>query len=59
MMGGFDTISTLYLMDPATVREECEKSIADGVQILAPGCAMAPGTPLENILAKLDVAKKH
>jgi [methyl-Co(III) methanol-specific corrinoid protein]:coenzyme M methyltransferase len=59
LMGGVDTVSTLYLMDPATVRLECERAIADGVQILAPGCAMAPGTPLENILAMVDVARQH
>jgi [methyl-Co(III) methanol-specific corrinoid protein]:coenzyme M methyltransferase len=46
-------------MDPETVRLECEKTIADGIQILAPGCAVAPGTPLENILAMVDVARSH
>ena len=59
LMGGVDTVSTLYLMDPATVRLECEKTIATGIQILAPGCALAPGTPLENILAMVDVARAH
>jgi len=59
LMGGVDTASTLYLMDPEAVRLECEKTIADGIQILAPGCAMAPGTPLENILAMVDVARGH
>jgi [methyl-Co(III) methanol-specific corrinoid protein]:coenzyme M methyltransferase len=59
LMGGVDTISTLYLMDPETVRLECEKTIADGIQILAPGCAVAPGTPLKNILAMVDVARSH
>jgi [methyl-Co(III) methanol-specific corrinoid protein]:coenzyme M methyltransferase len=59
LMGGVDTVSTLYLMDPGTVRSECEKTIADGIQILAPGCAIAPGTPLENILEMVAVAKEH
>ena len=59
LMGDVDTISTLYLMDPETVRSECERTIADGIQILAPGCAVAPGTPLENLLAMVDVARSH
>ncbi len=59
LMGGVDTVTTLYLKDPDTVKEECRKTIADGIQILAPGCAIAPGTPTENLMAMLDVAKAH
>jgi [methyl-Co(III) methanol-specific corrinoid protein]:coenzyme M methyltransferase len=59
LMGGVDTATTLYMKDPETVRQGCEESIADGIQILAPGCAVAPGTPLENLLAMVEVAKAH
>jgi [methyl-Co(III) methanol-specific corrinoid protein]:coenzyme M methyltransferase len=59
LMGGADTVSTLFLKDPDTVEKECRKVIADGVQILAPGCAVAPATPLENLLTMVDVAKAH
>ena len=59
LMGGVDTVTSLYLMDPLTIKHECEKAIADGIQILAPGCSVAPGTPLENILAMVEVAKAH
>jgi [methyl-Co(III) methanol-specific corrinoid protein]:coenzyme M methyltransferase len=59
LMGGVDTGTTLYLKDPDTVKNECEKTIADGIQILAPGCAVAPGTPTENLLAMVEVAKAH
>jgi [methyl-Co(III) methanol-specific corrinoid protein]:coenzyme M methyltransferase len=59
LMGGVDTAKTLYLKDTHTVIEECEKTIADGIQILAPGCAVAPGTPMENLLAMVEVAKTH
>jgi [methyl-Co(III) methanol-specific corrinoid protein]:coenzyme M methyltransferase len=57
LMGGIDTATTLFMKDAETVKEVCEKSIADGIQILAPGCAMSPGTSLENLLAMVDVAK--
>ncbi|MBI5446881.1 MAG: MtaA/CmuA family methyltransferase [Deltaproteobacteria bacterium] len=59
LMGGVDTATTLFMKDPATVREACEESIAEGIQILAPGCAIAPGTPTENILAMVEVAKRR
>jgi [methyl-Co(III) methanol-specific corrinoid protein]:coenzyme M methyltransferase len=54
-----DTVNTLYLKDPDTGSKECRKVVADGIQILAPGCALAPATALENLLAMLDVAKAH
>jgi [methyl-Co(III) methanol-specific corrinoid protein]:coenzyme M methyltransferase len=59
LMGGVDTATTLFMKDAETVRVGCEESIETGIQILAPGCAVAPGTPLENLLAMVEVAKKH
>lgn len=59
MMGGVDTATTLFMKDADTVIAGCEESIAKGIQILAPGCAVAPGTPLVNLLAMLTVAKRH
>ena len=59
LMGGADTATTLYFKSAEEVRAECETMIADGIQILAPGCAVAPGTPLENLLALTEVARAH
>jgi [methyl-Co(III) methanol-specific corrinoid protein]:coenzyme M methyltransferase len=59
LMGGVDTAETLFLRDPSTVIRECERTINDGIQILAPGCTVAPDTPLENLLAMVEVAKQH
>jgi [methyl-Co(III) methanol-specific corrinoid protein]:coenzyme M methyltransferase len=59
LMGGVDTATTLFMKDAETVKAGCEESIADGIQILAPGCAVAPGTPTENLLAMVEVAKAH
>jgi uroporphyrinogen-III decarboxylase len=47
------------MKEAETIKEVCEKSIADGIQILAPGCAMSPGTTIENLLAMVEVAKGH
>jgi [methyl-Co(III) methanol-specific corrinoid protein]:coenzyme M methyltransferase len=57
LMGGADVAEVLYLKDPETVRRECRKCIDDGIQILAPGCAVAPGTPTDNILAMVEAAR--
>ena len=59
LMGGVDTAITLFMKDPDTIKSMCEDSIDRGIQILAPGCAVAPGTPLENLLAMVEVAKAH
>ncbi len=59
LMGGVDTATTLFMKDADTVKQGCEETIADGIQILAPGCAVAPGTPIENLLAMVEVAKAH
>jgi [methyl-Co(III) methanol-specific corrinoid protein]:coenzyme M methyltransferase len=58
-MGGVDTATTLFMKDVQTVKEGSEEQIADGIQILAPGCAVAPGTPKENLLAMVEVARAH
>jgi [methyl-Co(III) methanol-specific corrinoid protein]:coenzyme M methyltransferase len=58
LMGGADTATTLFLADPETVRRECRRLVAEGIQILAPGCAVAPGTPLANLLAMAAVARE-
>jgi [methyl-Co(III) methanol-specific corrinoid protein]:coenzyme M methyltransferase len=57
LMGGADVAEVLYLKDPETVRRECRKCIDGGIQILAPGCAVAPGTPSDNILAMVETAR--
>jgi len=59
LMGGVDVKNTLFMQNAETVRAEAEKSVELGIQILAPGCAVAPGTPMENLLAMVDVAKHH
>ena len=59
LMGGVDTANTLYMQDTGTVRQMAEQSVAGGIQILAPGCAVAPGTPTENLKVLVEVAKAH
>lgn len=57
LMGGVDTATTLFMQNAETVKAGCRESIESGIQILAPGCAVAPGTPMENLLAMMEVVK--
>jgi uroporphyrinogen-III decarboxylase len=59
LMGGVDTANTLFMQDAQTVKQMGEQAVAEGIQILAPGCAVAPGTPMENLKALVEVAKAH
>jgi [methyl-Co(III) methanol-specific corrinoid protein]:coenzyme M methyltransferase len=59
LLGGLDVATTLFLHGPDEIKQEAEQAIADGIQILAPGCAVGPGTATENLQAMLDVAKAH
>ena len=59
LMGGVDAARTLFMESPETVTQHCEAAVADGIQILAPGCTIPPETPTENLLAMIDVAKAH
>ncbi len=58
LIGGVDTATTLFMKKPEDVREGSWEQMEMGLDILAPGCAIAPGTPLENIQAMVDVARE-
>ena len=51
-------VSTSLLLDgsPADVREASRQCLAEGVDALNAGCAVAPDTPLDNIRAMIAAA---
>jgi len=51
LIGNLSPSRTLLLQTPADVKREAKQCIEDGARILAPGCGIAPHTPLENIKA--------
>ncbi len=59
LLGGVDVATTLFLNGPEEIKREAEQSISDGIQILAPGCAVGPGTPIQNLLSMLEVARDN
>ncbi|HTY21860.1 MAG TPA: MtaA/CmuA family methyltransferase [Desulfomonilaceae bacterium] len=59
VIGGVDAATTLFLKSPDVVREAAREQIEMGLDILAPGCAIAPGTPTANLLTMVEVAKEY
>ncbi|MGM0771536.1 MAG: methylcobamide:CoM methyltransferase MtaA [Halobacteriota archaeon] len=51
LIGNISPVETLLGMPPEQVKEEAKGCIEDGVDILAPGCGLAPHTSLTNIKA--------
>lgn len=59
IIGGVDAATTLFMKTPDVVKEAAREQIELGLDILAPGCAIAPGTPTENLLAMVEAAQEH
>jgi len=56
LVGGVDT--TLLLdFDPQQIKEISFKALKEGIDILAPGCAIPPDTPSENLKAMVQAAE--
>jgi len=56
--GNISTTTTLFLKTPDDVKTACQKALEAGVDILAPGCGIAPRTPNINIKALVETAKQ-
>lgn len=59
IIGGVDAATTLFMKTPEVVKEAAREQIDLGLDILAPGCAIAPGTPTDNLLAMVEVAQEY
>jgi uroporphyrinogen-III decarboxylase len=59
LMGALDVADILPFGDTDTVKQSCGEFIQKGIQILAPGCSVAPFTPRQNLVAMTQVAKAH
>jgi len=59
LIGGVDAATTLFMKGPDDVKVAAREQIDLGLDVLAPGCAIAPGTPTANLLAMVEVAKEY
>ncbi|MDQ7782568.1 MAG: MtaA/CmuA family methyltransferase [Desulfomonilaceae bacterium] len=59
IIGGVDAATTLFMKTPEVVKEAAREQIEMGLDVLAPGCAIAPGTPTDNLLAMVEVSQEY
>ncbi|WMW21144.1 methylcobamide:CoM methyltransferase MtaA [Methanolobus mangrovi] len=59
IIGNISTADTLYRKTAEDVRKEALQCLDANIDILAPGCGMAPETPLENIRAMVKSRDEH
>jgi len=58
LVGNIDNPQTLLLGTPEDVYRQARYAIEAGVDIIAPECAIPPGTPLENLRAIVEAARE-
>ncbi|MEM2873457.1 MAG: methylcobamide:CoM methyltransferase MtaA [Nitrososphaerales archaeon] len=59
IVGNVSTSRTIFLGNPEKVKEEAKRALDAGVDLLAPACGLAPGSPLENIKAIVTAVKEY
>lgn len=59
LIGNVNPVAVLQQGNPGTVEADCRRILAEGTDVLAPGCGLAPDTPLENIKAMVRTGLGH
>ena len=59
LIGNISTAGTLLFGSPDNVKSEVFKCLKEGVDVLAPGCGIAPRTPTENIRAFVQARDEY
>ena len=59
LIGNLSPVTTLLAKSPENVKQEAKMCIEDGVDILAPGCGLAPHTPLTNLNALVEARDEY
>ncbi|AKB84993.1 methylcobamide:CoM methyltransferase MtaA [Methanococcoides methylutens] len=59
IVGNVSSPFTLLAGDVAKVKEDSKKALDNGVAVLAPGCGIAPKTPVENIKAMVETRDEY
>lgn len=59
ILGNVDTVKVLTFGTPEGVKEDALRSIKAGVDVVAPGCALSPLTPNQNIKAMVNAVKTY
>jgi [methyl-Co(III) methanol-specific corrinoid protein]:coenzyme M methyltransferase len=59
VIGNISAADTLFRKAPEDVRKEAFDCLDAGIDILAPGCGLAPETPLRNLHAMVDARDEY
>lgn len=59
IIGNIDPVSDLMFKGGAAVEAAVRAAIDGGVNLVAPGCSLAPATPLENIKQMVQQVQRH
>jgi [methyl-Co(III) methanol-specific corrinoid protein]:coenzyme M methyltransferase len=58
LIGGVDAVITLFSGEPADVKADVRKALADGYTMIAPGCSIPPTTTTANLRAMVEAAEE-
>lgn len=59
IVGNVSSPFTILGGTPDKVKEDAKKAMDDGVDVLAPGCGIAPNSPLANVQALVDARNEY
>jgi [methyl-Co(III) methylamine-specific corrinoid protein]:coenzyme M methyltransferase len=59
LIGNLDPVNVLWNQTPEAVKEESQKVLDAGVDLLAPGCGIVSKTPTVNLQAMVEMAKNQ
>lgn len=58
LVGNVSAATTIFRGKPAEVKEEAKKALEAGIDLLTPGCGIAPRSPLANIKALVEATRE-
>lgn len=59
LIGNVSPSDTLLTKSPDIIKKEAKACLEDGIDILAPGCGLAPMTPLKNVRAFVEARDEY
>jgi len=59
IVGNVDPTRNLFMGTAQEVEKEAKRCVEQGTDVLAPGCGFSPKTPLENMKAIVNAARKY
>ena len=57
LIGGIETLA-LSLSNPEEIKNMAFRTLKEGIDILAPGCAIPPNSPSANVKAMVEAARE-